>query len=75
MHLRRAAPRSGANPWAVAVTASPKPTALLHHRHDPQLTPLFTRPATADIILEALTRRQEVNRWCSYGYVILDAHY
>jgi len=36
--------------------------------------PLFTRPQTSDIILEALRHRQEQNEWKVYGYVILENH-
>lgn len=34
--------------------------------------PLFTRPETTDIILEALHHRQEQDGWKIYGYVILE---
>jgi REP element-mobilizing transposase RayT len=37
-------------------------------------TPLFTRPATTDIILEALIHRQQQEGWRLYGYVILENH-
>jgi putative transposase len=36
--------------------------------------PLFTRPETAGIILEALRYRQEEIVWKIYGYVILENH-
>ena len=36
--------------------------------------PLFTRPQTSDIILEALRHRQEQDSWKVYGYVILENH-
>lgn len=36
--------------------------------------PLFTRPQTSDIILEALRYRQEQQGWKVYGYVILENH-
>jgi len=36
--------------------------------------PLFTRPATVEIILEALAHRQQENGWRVYGYVILENH-
>jgi len=36
--------------------------------------PLFTRPQTAGIILDALRYRQEENGWKIYGYVILENH-
>ena len=36
--------------------------------------PLFTRPQTSDIILEALRHRQEQEAWKVYGYVILENH-
>lgn len=36
--------------------------------------PLFTRPQTSDIILEALRHRQEKDEWKIYGYVILENH-
>ncbi|MFZ2724991.1 MAG: transposase [Methylococcaceae bacterium] len=36
--------------------------------------PLFTRPQTASIILNALSYRQEYNNWKIYGYVILENH-
>ena len=36
--------------------------------------PLFTRPQTTDIILEALSHRQEQDGWKVYGYVILENH-
>ena len=36
--------------------------------------PLFTRPQTSDIILEALRHRQEQDEWKVYGYVILENH-
>jgi REP element-mobilizing transposase RayT len=36
--------------------------------------PLFTRPQTTDIILEAMHHRQEQNEWKVYGYVILENH-
>ena len=36
--------------------------------------PLFTRPQTTDIILEALRHRQEQDEWKIYGYVILENH-
>ena len=36
--------------------------------------PLFTRPQTVDIILDALRHRQEQNEWKIYGYVILENH-
>ncbi len=36
--------------------------------------PLFTRPETAAIILDALTYRQENQGWRLYGYVILENH-
>ena len=37
-------------------------------------TPLFTRPATVEIILEALTHRQQEDGWRVYGYIILENH-
>jgi len=36
--------------------------------------PLFTRPQTSDIILDALRHRQEQGGWKVYGYVILENH-
>ncbi len=36
--------------------------------------PLFTRPETVEIILEALRYRVEHNGWKVYGYVILENH-
>ncbi|MEI6707625.1 MAG: transposase [Methylococcales bacterium] len=36
--------------------------------------PLFTRPETVDIILNALQHRQQHNGWKIYGYVILENH-
>ena len=36
--------------------------------------PLFTRPQTVDIILQALQYRQQHNDWKIYGYVILENH-
>ncbi|MDD1632591.1 MAG: transposase [Methylococcaceae bacterium] len=36
--------------------------------------PLFTRPQTAGIILDALRYRQEETGWKIYGYVILENH-
>jgi REP element-mobilizing transposase RayT len=36
--------------------------------------PLFTRPQTVEIILNALRYRQENNGWKLYGYVILENH-
>jgi REP element-mobilizing transposase RayT len=36
--------------------------------------PLFTRPQTVDIILNALQYRQQHNGWKVYGYVILENH-
>ncbi len=36
--------------------------------------PLFTRPQTAGIILDALRYRQEENGWKIYGYVMLENH-
>jgi putative transposase len=36
--------------------------------------PLFTRPQTSDVILEALRHRQEHEGWKVYGYVILENH-
>ncbi len=36
--------------------------------------PLFTRPQTVDIILEALLHRQQESGWKIYGYVILENH-
>lgn len=36
--------------------------------------PLFTRPQTSDIILEALRHRHEKDEWKIYGYVILENH-
>ena len=36
--------------------------------------PLFTRPQTSDVILEALRYRQEQDGWKVYGYVILENH-
>jgi REP element-mobilizing transposase RayT len=36
--------------------------------------PLFTRPQTAEIILNALNYRQEHNGWKIHGYVILENH-
>jgi putative transposase len=36
--------------------------------------PLFTRPETVAIILDALRYRQEHNGWLIYGYVILENH-
>ena len=36
--------------------------------------PLFTRPQTVEIILEALQYRQEQAGWKIYGYVILENH-
>jgi len=37
--------------------------------------PLFTRPQTVGIILDALRHRQEQNEWKVYGYVILENHF
>jgi len=37
-------------------------------------TPLFTRPVTAQIILDALAYRQQNERFKLYGYVILENH-
>jgi REP element-mobilizing transposase RayT len=36
--------------------------------------PLFTRPATVQIVLDALLYRQQQHGWCIYGYVILENH-
>ncbi len=36
--------------------------------------PVFTRPETAGILLEALQHRQEKHDWRLYGYVILENH-
>jgi REP element-mobilizing transposase RayT len=36
--------------------------------------PLFTRPETVDIIMDALHYRQEQLDWKIYGYVILENH-
>jgi putative transposase len=36
--------------------------------------PLFTRPQTSDIILEALRYRQAQDGWKVYGYVIMENH-
>jgi REP element-mobilizing transposase RayT len=36
--------------------------------------PVFTRPQTVDIILNALQYRQQHNGWKVYGYVILENH-
>jgi len=36
--------------------------------------PLFTRPQTANIILDALRYRQKENGWKIYGYVMLENH-
>lgn len=36
--------------------------------------PLFTRPATAAIVLDALNYRQKQAGWRIYGYVILENH-
>jgi putative transposase len=36
--------------------------------------PLFTRPSTAAIILDALKYRQNHANWRAYGYVILENH-
>jgi putative transposase len=36
--------------------------------------PLFTRPETVNIILNALQYRQQHNGWKVYGYVILENH-
>ena len=36
--------------------------------------PLFTRPETVDILLEALVFRQQQAGWRLYGYVILENH-
>jgi putative transposase len=36
--------------------------------------PVFTRPQTVDIILNALQYRQQHNDWKVYGYVILENH-
>lgn len=36
--------------------------------------PLFTRPQTVEIILNALRYRQEHHGWLIYGYVILENH-
>ena len=36
--------------------------------------PLFTRPQMADIILNALSYRQEHHGWKLYGYVIMENH-
>ncbi|MSP28718.1 MAG: transposase [Methylococcales bacterium] len=38
------------------------------------LIPVFTRPQTVDIILNALQYRQQHNGWTVYGYVILENH-
>lgn len=36
--------------------------------------PLFTRPQTVQIIINALQYRQENHNWKIYGYVILENH-
>jgi putative transposase len=36
--------------------------------------PLFTRPATVQILLDALLYRQQQHGWQIYGYVILENH-
>ena len=36
--------------------------------------PLFTRPQTVNIILEALNYRQQEKSWKVYGYVVLENH-
>ncbi|PPD32101.1 MAG: transposase [Methylomonas sp.] len=36
--------------------------------------PLFTRPATVQILLDALLYRQQQHNWRIYGYVILENH-
>ncbi|HIJ94343.1 MAG TPA: transposase [Desulfuromonadales bacterium] len=36
--------------------------------------PLFTRPQTVEILLDALRYRQENNNWKIYGYVFLENH-
>ena len=36
--------------------------------------PLFTRPATVQIVLDALLYRQQQHNWRIYGYVILENH-
>jgi REP element-mobilizing transposase RayT len=36
--------------------------------------PLFTRPQTVEIILNALHYRQDQSGWKIYGYVILENH-
>lgn len=36
--------------------------------------PLFTRPATVQIVLDALLYRQQQHNWQVYGYVILENH-
>ncbi|WP_020483877.1 REP-associated tyrosine transposase [Methylomonas sp. MK1] len=36
--------------------------------------PLFTRPATVQIVLDALFYRQQQHNWRIYGYVILENH-
>jgi REP element-mobilizing transposase RayT len=36
--------------------------------------PIFTRPETAGILLEAFTHRQQEHGWNLYGYVILENH-
>lgn len=36
--------------------------------------PLFTRPETVDILLEAFVHRQRQSGWKLYGYVILENH-
>ena len=35
---------------------------------------MFTRPATAQIVLDALLYRQQQHGWRIYGYVILENH-
>ncbi|TAN53868.1 MAG: transposase [Methylococcaceae bacterium] len=36
--------------------------------------PLFTRPQTAEIVLEAIQHRQAQSLWRVYGYVLLENH-
>ena len=36
--------------------------------------PLFTRPTTVQIVLDALQYRQQQQGWRIYGYVILENH-
>jgi REP element-mobilizing transposase RayT len=36
--------------------------------------PLFTRPQTVNIVIDALKYRQENHGWKIYGYVILENH-